>query len=90
MCRLKSGPGKSYKWIAAFSRLCGETHVREDRLLLRRLRQGDEDALGRIYEKYKDALLTIAVSLVGDLSAAEDCLHDAFVAFAGNAADLPA
>ena len=62
--------------------------MREDRLLLRRLRQGDQDALGRIYEKYKDTLLTVAVSLVGDLSAAEDCLHDAFVAFAGNAANL--
>lgn len=63
--------------------------MREDRLLLRRLRRGDEGALHRIYEKYKDDLLTVAICLVGDLSTAEDCLHDVFVRFAADPARYP-
>ena len=60
----------------------------EDRLLVRRLRQGDNTALGRIYEKYKDDLLTIAHCLLMDLAAAEDCLHDVFVGFAAGVAEF--
>ena len=62
--------------------------MREDRLLLRRLRQGDQGALRRLYEKYKDDLLTVAVCLVADLPTAEDCLHDVFVRFAAGAAEV--
>ncbi len=62
--------------------------MREDRLLLRSLRRGDEEALRRIYEKYKCDLLAVALCLVGDLSTAEDCLHDAFVGFAAASAGL--
>jgi len=36
-------------------------------------------ALRRIYEKYKEDLFTIAVSLVADKHLAEDCLQDVFV-----------
>ena len=57
----------------------------EDRLLVRRLRRGDRSALGRIYEKYKDDLLTIANCMRIDPAAAEDCLHDVFVGLAGRA-----
>ncbi len=56
----------------------------EDRRLLRRLGSGDKDALGRIYEKYIDDLLRVAMSLLHDIQAAEDCLHDVFVNFAGS------
>ena len=56
--------------------------MREDWLLIRRLRRGDQAALRRIYEKYKDDMLTVANNLLLDLASAEDCLHDVFVNFA--------
>ena len=55
----------------------------EDKRLLSELRAGDKDALRRIYEKYIDDMLRVAVSLLSDIQAAEDCLHDVFVDFAG-------
>ena len=62
--------------------------MREDSLLVARLRRGDKAALARLYEKYKDDMLTIANCLLLDLAAAEDCLHDVFVGFAAGAAEL--
>ncbi|MCP4609341.1 MAG: RNA polymerase sigma factor [Planctomycetes bacterium] len=57
----------------------------EDRLLLYRFKRGDADALRRIYEKYEVYLLTVATALLNDMGAAEDVLHDSFVAFAESA-----
>lgn len=57
----------------------------EDTLLIWRFKRGSSDALRRIYEKYADDMLTLAVSLLNDLSAAEDVVHDVFVAFAQSA-----
>jgi len=57
--------------------------VLEDHRLVQRLRRGDRAALRCIYEKYKDDLLTIGTCLLVDVAAAEDVLHDVFVAFAG-------
>jgi RNA polymerase sigma-70 factor (ECF subfamily) len=59
-----------------------------ERELLSRLRGGDFGALKTIYETYKDELLTLADTLVGDVSTAEDCVHDVFVAFAERACSL--
>lgn len=56
----------------------------EDRHLLRRLHDGDKAALRRIYEKYIDDLLQVALSLLSDIQSAEDCLHDVFVDFAAS------
>jgi len=56
----------------------------EDQRLLRGLRAGRKDALRRIYEKYVDDLLKVAISLLSDIQSAEDCLHDVFVDFAGS------
>ena len=56
----------------------------EDRHLLKRLRCGDPNALRGVYEKYSDDLLAVAASLLSDVHAAEDCLHDVFVSFAGS------
>ncbi len=53
----------------------------EDRFLIWKLRQGDSAALCRIYEKYRDDLLRLAVSLANDTAAAEDIVHDVFVSF---------
>ena len=53
-----------------------------DQDLVRRLRRGVVSALRRIYETYKADLLTVAAYVTGDPSAAEDVLHDVFLAFA--------
>jgi RNA polymerase sigma-70 factor (ECF subfamily) len=55
--------------------------VREDRFLILELRQGRSEALCRIYEKYRDDLLRLAVSLSNDTATAEDIVHDVFVSF---------
>ncbi len=57
----------------------------EDWRLLKKLKRGDRNALRRIYLKYKDDLLRVALSLLRDHAAAEDCLHDVFVLFAEHA-----
>ena len=57
----------------------------EDKALLKGLRAGSREALRLVYEKYKDDLLTVAVSLLADIGAAEDCLQDVFVSFAETA-----
>ncbi|MHC4475790.1 MAG: RNA polymerase sigma factor [Planctomycetota bacterium] len=55
----------------------------EDRLLILKCKRGSTDALRRIYQKYKDDLLVLATAILNDTSAAEDVLHDVFVAFVG-------
>ncbi len=60
----------------------------EDRVLLRRLRAADSDALQLIYEKYADDLLAVAASLLSDIHAAEDCLGDVFVRLVGDAGSM--
>jgi len=54
----------------------------EDELLKLRLRFGSREALRRIYEKHLDSLLSLAMGLLNDASAAEDVVHDVFVALA--------
>ncbi len=54
----------------------------EDELLKLRFKAGSIDALQRIYEKYRDYLLTLAMALVNDGGGAEDVVHDVFVTFA--------
>jgi RNA polymerase sigma-70 factor (ECF subfamily) len=54
----------------------------EDELLKLRFKAGSMDALQRIYEKYRDYLLTLAMALVNDPVTAEDVVHDVFVSFA--------
>jgi len=53
----------------------------EDKLLVLRCKRGSKNALGRIYEKYKNDLLILAVALLNEKSAAEDLVHDVFVSF---------
>ncbi len=53
----------------------------EDRRLIRDFKRGHEYAPCRIYEKYKDYLLTLATTLLNDVSTAEDILHSVFVGF---------
>jgi RNA polymerase sigma factor (sigma-70 family) len=57
----------------------------EDEWLKLRFKAGSGEALRRIYEKYRDPLLTLAMALLNDSHAAEDALHDAFVTFSQSA-----
>ena len=51
----------------------------EDKLLVWKLRLGSSDALRRIYQKYKDKLLRLAVALSNDVNTAEDAVHEVFL-----------
>jgi len=59
--------------------------VLEDRYLVWRLKQGSRDALCRIYGKYREDLLRLAVSLSNETTLAEDVVQDVFAAFIGGA-----
>ena len=53
----------------------------DDRILMWRWRRGSREALGQIYQKYFDDLLTMAVSLLGDVHGAEDVVQEVFIGF---------
>jgi RNA polymerase sigma factor (sigma-70 family) len=53
----------------------------EDQLLVLKLNRGDKAALHRLYEKYKDCLVTLAGALLMDRSGAQDVVHDVFCSF---------
>ena len=53
----------------------------EDRVLIWKYNHGKTDVLCRIYEKYKDDLMTLASALLYDKSSAEDAVHDVFMVF---------
>ena len=60
----------------------------EDEILKWKFKCGSKEALRRIYEKYLNRLLTFAMALLNDASAAEDVVHDVFVSFAESAEDF--
>ncbi len=60
----------------------------EDELLKLRFRRGSREALARIYEKYLDSMLTLAMGLLNNTAEAEDVVHDVFVSFAKSAHDF--
>jgi RNA polymerase sigma-70 factor (ECF subfamily) len=60
----------------------------EDELLKWKFKHGSKNALQRIYEKYLNHLLTLAMALLNDAGTAEDVVHDVFVSFAGSAKDF--
>lgn len=61
-----------------------DEHVSDDRLaddrLADRLRAGDTEALGELYDRYASIALATALRVVADRQEAEDVVHDAFVA----------
>lgn len=57
-------------------------------MLVWKFKRGSADALRRIYEKYKNDLLALAIALSRDRGTAEDILHDVFVSFAQYAEKL--
>ncbi len=54
----------------------------EDELLKWKFKRGSNEALTRIYEKYLNSMLTLALGLLNDVAAAEDVVQDVFVSFA--------
>jgi RNA polymerase sigma-70 factor (ECF subfamily) len=54
----------------------------EDKFLILRFKRGSTEALCRIYRKYESVMLTVAAGLLSDVDAAQDAVHDVFVAFA--------
>ena len=60
--------------------------MHSEKKLIWRMKQGDKDALRILYVEHKDFLLTLANALLHDAPAAEDVLHDVFVAFTRNIA----
>ncbi len=60
----------------------------EDRLLIWKFKLGNAEALRRIYEKYKNDLLKLAVALTNDVHTSEDVIQDVFVNFAQSAANI--
>ncbi len=70
------------------SPLIDEVVLMVDRLRVTRRKQGSRDVLRRIYEKYRDSLLILAIALSHDVNIAEDAVHDVFVAFAQDVANF--
>ncbi len=54
----------------------------EDTWLILGFKRDSTEALCRIYEKYEQTMLSVATGLLGDVGAAEDVVHDVFVALA--------
>ncbi len=62
----------------------------EDELLKWKLRRGSREALARVYQKYVDPMLTLAMGLLNQRAAAEDVVQDVFLSFARSARYLQA
>jgi RNA polymerase sigma-70 factor (ECF subfamily) len=60
----------------------------EDELLKWKFQRGSREALARIYEKYLDPMLSLAMGLLNNTAEAEDVVHDVFVSFAKTASDF--
>jgi RNA polymerase sigma-70 factor, ECF subfamily len=58
--------------------------------LLRRLAEGDGQAIAELYDKYAPVLLPLAIRIVRDRAEAEDVVHDAFVAVGARAGQYTA
>jgi RNA polymerase sigma-70 factor (ECF subfamily) len=51
----------------------------QEKVLIWRFKHGSAEAFERLYARYKNDLLKLAVVLLGDVHAAEDVVHDVFV-----------
>ena len=55
----------------------------DEKILVWRFNRGSKDAFQMLYEKYKNDLIGLEITLLRDRSLAEDVVHDVFVSFAG-------
>jgi len=65
-----------------------EPKMIEDEFLKWKFKRGSREALSRIYEKYVNSLLSLAMGLLNDPNDAEDVVQDMFVSFAQRAASF--
>lgn len=56
-----------------------ERHDR-DAILAYRIRSGDREAVGELYDRYAGIAMAVAIRVLRDRGAAEDVVHDGFVA----------
>lgn len=68
---------------AVFQRTTRGPRFSSEDALVERLRSGDADALGHAYDLHHEAVRAFARRLLGDEAAAEDLVHDVFVALPG-------
>ena len=54
--------------------------LHDDGVLAERIRSGDRDALGEVYDRHASAAMAVALRIVADREGAEDLVHDTFVA----------
>jgi RNA polymerase sigma-70 factor (ECF subfamily) len=54
------------------------TYSEEEREWLRRIKNGDKEAMRLLYRKYKNLLFGLIVSILKDREEAEDCLQEVF------------
>lgn len=52
----------------------------DDRILVRRHTEGDSDAFGEIYRRYRDRMWAVAVGVCGDREIASEAVQDGFIA----------
>jgi RNA polymerase sigma-70 factor (ECF subfamily) len=52
----------------------------QDAVLAGRIRSGDREAVGELYDRYAGIAMAVAIRVLRDRGAAEDVVHDAFVA----------
>jgi RNA polymerase sigma-70 factor (ECF subfamily) len=53
--------------------------VMQDEILLTRLQSGDQEALGCLFQRYKQLVRSIAARILGDTAEAEDLVQDLFL-----------
>jgi RNA polymerase sigma-70 factor (ECF subfamily) len=82
----------SLRSVAMFGAMFGGARPSPEERLVRAVRAGDATALGEVYDAHHEAVRAFARRLLGDDAAAEDLVHDVFVAlpdalgsFQGNA-----
>ena len=82
----------SLRSVALFGAMFGGARPSPEERLVRAVREGDTAALGEVYDAHHEAVRAFARRLLGDDAAAEDLVHDVFVAlpdalgsFQGNA-----
>jgi RNA polymerase sigma-70 factor, ECF subfamily len=56
------------------------TTVHDDASLTQRIRSGDREALGELYDRYASVAMATALRVVANRDQAEDVVHDAFLA----------
>jgi RNA polymerase sigma-70 factor (ECF subfamily) len=78
--RLRRFPLGSDRWWPRAEPMTDSAQLHDDRLLAERLRSGDRDALGELYDRYASVAMAVAVRVVSDRELAEDLVHDAYVA----------